>query len=135
MKNFLAPAARPAAPRLALLKTATLAATLAAVHGHAAELELSNPDWTVRFDNTLKISTMYRVHDADPALVDTTRQLVPGVPASAFPQALNFNAGDDNFRNKGLVSKRIDLLSEFDAVYRKDFGMRISAAGWYDQAY
>lgn len=135
MNNFLARDARPAVPRPSLLKMATLAATLAAVHGQAAELELSNPDWTVRFDNTLKISTMYRVHDADPALVDTTRQLVPGVPASAFPQALNFNAGDDNFRNKGLVSKRVDLLSEFDAVYRKDFGMRVSAAGWYDQAY
>ncbi len=135
MNNFLATAARPAAPRLALLKMAALAAAMAAVHGHAAELELSNPDWTVRFDNTLKISTMYRVHDADPALVNTTRTLVPGVPGSAFPQALNFNAGDDNFRNKGLVSKRVDLLSEFDAVYRKDFGVRLSAAGWYDQAY
>src|SRR6185436_10926471 len=61
--------------------------------------------------------------------------LVPNVPASAFPQALNFNAGDDNFRKRGFVSKRIDLLSEFDAVYKKDFGVRVSAAAWYDAAY
>ena len=101
----------------------------------AAELELNNPDWSVRFDNTVKGSMLYRLHQADPLLVDSTRLLVPGVPASTFPQALNFNAGNDNFRNQGWVSKRIDLLSEFDAVYQRDFGLRISGAGWYDQAY
>jgi hypothetical protein len=101
----------------------------------AMELETENPDWNVRFDNTVKASTIYRTKSADPALVDSFRLLVPGVPASAFPQALNFNAGDDNFRNKGFASKRIDLLSEFDAVYKKDFGLRVSAAAWYDQAY
>jgi hypothetical protein len=117
-------------------KTLTvLAAALAAGAGHAAEIELANPDWSIRFDNTVKASALYRLHDANPLLVDSTRQLVPGVPASAFPQALNFNAGDDNFRNQGWVSKRVDLLSEFDAVYRKDFGLRLSGAAWYDQAY
>ncbi|MFS2134984.1 DUF1302 domain-containing protein [Duganella sp. Dugasp56] len=117
-------------------KTLTvLAAALAAGAGHAAEIELANPYWSIRFDNTVKASALYRLHDANPLLVDSTRQLVPGVPASAFPQALNFNAGDDNFRNKGWVSKRVDLLSEFDAVYRKDFGLRLSGAAWYDQAY
>ncbi len=78
---------------------------------------------------------MVRTEAADPALVDSFRLLVPGVPASAFPQALNFNAGDDNFRRRGVVSKRLDLLSEFDAVYRKDYGLRLSAAAWYDAAY
>lgn len=115
--------------------TALAVITLAAGAGRASEIELSNPDWNVRFDNTVKASALYRLHDANPLLSDSTRQLVPGVPASSFPQALNFNAGDDNFRNKGFVSKRIDLLSEFDAVYRKEFGLRLSAAAWYDQAY
>lgn len=110
-------------------------ALLAAGLSHAAEIETTNPDWSLRFDNTLKATALYRLHHADPALVDSLRLLVPGVSASAFPQALNFNAGDDNFRNKGWVSKRVDLLSEFDAVYRKDFGLRISGAAWYDQAY
>lgn len=73
-------------------------------------------------------------------LVDTFRQIPTGAPAPApasfsFPSAENFNAGDDNFRNKGLVSKRLDLLSEFDLVYQKTFGMRLSAAAWYDNAY
>ena len=112
-----------------------LAAALAGGGAQAAELDLADSDWAVRFDNTLKGGLMYRTQNADPALVDSFRLLVPGVPASAFPQALNFNAGDDNFRGRGLVSKRMDLLSELDAVYRKDFGLRLSAAAWYDAAY
>jgi len=111
-----------------------LAAALAG-GAQAAEFDLADSDWAVRFDNTLKGGLMYRTQKADPALVDSFRLLVPGVPASAFPQALNLNAGDDNFRGRGLVSKRVDLLSELDAVYRKDFGLRLSAAGWYDAAY
>ncbi|MHA4871769.1 DUF1302 domain-containing protein [Duganella sp. PWIR1] len=111
------------------------AAMLAAGYAQATELEIDNPDWSLRFDNTIKASTLYRLHDADPALVNSTRLLVPGVPASAFPQALNFNAGDDNFRNQGVVSKRVDLLTEFDAVFRKDFGLRVSGAAWYDFSY
>ncbi|SFV09258.1 DUF1302 domain-containing protein [Pseudoduganella namucuonensis] len=118
-----------------LRPTAIAAALLAAGAVHAAELELADPDWSLRFDNTLKASTLYRLHDADPALVDSVRLLAPGVAASAFPQALNFNAGNDNFRNRGLVSRRVDLLSEFDAVYRKRYGLRVSAAAWYDHAY
>ena len=112
-----------------------LAATIAAGGAHAVAIDLDDPDWSVRFDNTLKGSLMARTEKADPALTDSFRLLVPGVPASAFPQALNFNAGDDNFRERGLVSERLDLLSELDAVYRKDYGVRLSAAAWYDGAY
>jgi hypothetical protein len=115
--------------------TLTAAAALLACRAGAMELETGNPDWNVRFDNTVKASTVLRTQSADPTLADSFRLLVPGVPASAFPQALNFNAGDDNFRQRGIVSKRIDLLSEFDAVYRKDFGLRVSGAAWYDAAY
>ncbi|MCE4556598.1 DUF1302 domain-containing protein [Roseateles cellulosilyticus] len=115
----------------------TLLALAALLSTGARAVDLSPPesDWSVRFDNTVKTSAIYRLNSADPALVDSTRLLVPGVPASAFPQALNLNAGDDNFRNKGWVSKRVDLLSEFDAVYRKNLGLRVSAAAWYDASY
>src|SRR5450830_1104930 len=92
---------------------------LLAQGAQALELDTGNDDLKIRFDNTVKASTQYRLQDAQPALVNSTRQLVPGVAASAFPQALNLNAGDDNFRNKGIVSKRLDLLSELDVVYRR----------------
>jgi hypothetical protein len=108
---------------------------MAAAAAHAASLDTGESDWTVRWDNTVKLGLMVRTAKAEPALTDSFRLLVPNVPATAFPQALNFNAGDDNFRRRGLVSKRADLLSEFDAVYRKNFGVRVSAAAWYDGAY
>ena len=125
---------RQASPRPCRTALA-LAAALAAGAAHAVGIDLGESDWSLRFDNTVKAGLMARTQSADPALVDSFRLLVPGVPASAFPQALNFNAGDDNFRKRGLVSERLDLLSEFDAVYRKDYGLRLSAAAWYDAAY
>jgi hypothetical protein len=133
--NVLVAGNRPAAHlrhrRIAL----ALAAALAGSGTQALELDLAESDWAVRFDNTIKGGLVYRTQKADPALVDSFRLLVPGVPASAFPQGLNLNAGNDNFRDRGVVSKRLDLLSELDAVYRKDFGLRLSGAAWYDGAY
>lgn len=99
-------------------RAVALAAAQAATGAHAAAIDIGESDSSLRLDNTLKLGLMARTKDADPALADSFRLLVPNVPASAFPQALNFNAGDDNFRRKGLVSKRVDLLTEFDAVYR-----------------
>lgn len=131
MKISLRRDARQHVMRLSMVAIAALLATGV----HAFELDTGNPDMSVRFDNTVKASAIYRLHDADPALVNSTRLLVPGVPASAFPQALNFNAGNDNFRSKGFVSERIDLLSELDVVYRKRYGFRVSAAASYDAAY
>ena len=46
----------------------------------------------------------------------------------------NTNDGDLNF-DKGLVSSRLDLFSEFDLRYKRRYGMRISAATWYDSVY
>lgn len=115
--------------------TLSAAAALLVSHAWALELDTGDSDWALRWDNTVKLGLMARTAKADPALVDSFRLQVPNVPASAFPQALNFNAGDDNFRRRGLVSKRADLLSELDAVYRKDYGLRLSAAAWYDAAY
>ncbi|MDR7379298.1 hypothetical protein J2X19_003992 [Rhodoferax ferrireducens] len=114
---------------------AAVAAALSSAGVYAMELDLPDSDWAVRFDNTVKGGLMYRTQQAAPELVNSFRLLTPGVPASAFPYALNLNAGDDNFRDRGLVSKRVDLLSELDAVYRKDFGLRLSASAWYDAAY
>jgi hypothetical protein len=118
-------------------RTAIAAAALLASATQAFEIDTGNPDWSVRWDNTVRLSAKYRTEAADPALKDSFRQVPTGAPPPApatfsFPQALNFNAGDQNFQKKGLKSARADLLSEFDAVWRRDFGLRVSAAAWYD---
>jgi len=115
--------------------TALASAALLASGAQAFELDTGNPDWSVRVDNTVKGSLKESASAGSAFAVRSIRLLVPGVPQSAFPQALNFNAGDDNFRDRGLASKRLDLLSEFDAIYQKNFGLRVSAAAWYDAAY
>lgn len=112
-----------------MTRTAVACAALGGVSvAQSMELDSGNPDLTLRFDNTVKASTMYRLRNADPVLTQSFN-------AQGGPQALNQNAGDQNFSKRGFVSERVDLLSEFDAVYQGRFGLRISAAGWYDRAY
>ncbi|NVZ35663.1 DUF1302 domain-containing protein [Pseudomonas sp. A4002] len=100
---------------------ATLAAALAAVgwvhHAGAFEIDTGDSDLRLRWDNTLKYNAAWRVKDRDSKLVSTVNQ-------------------DDSDRNfdKGLISNRLNILSEFDARYN-NFGARVSAAGWYDSVY
>lgn len=71
----------------------------------------------VRWDNTLRYSAAFRLFPQDSALL-------------ANP---NWDDGDRNF-NPGPISNRLDLLSELE-VTRGDFGIRVSAASWYDTVY
>lgn len=89
----------------------------------AMPIDTGNPDVKIYFDNTIKYSTAIRVKDAKSSVADN----------SIGPQA-NTNDGDLNF-DRGLISNRVDLLSEFGLTYKRDFGFRVSGAGWYDTVY
>lgn len=107
---------------LAMLRTGLLsAATGLCPSLWAIELDTGNPDLIVRWDHTLKYSSAWRVRDASPGL-------------TRLPGAANLDDGNRNFK-KGLISNRVDVLSELDVVYDKTFGLRLSAAAWYDQVY
>lgn len=84
----------------------------------AAAQDAGSNDWKLSWTNTLRYNATFRVHAQDPALL----------------AGANYDDGDRNF-DKGLVSNRVELLSELNAVYRSNFGVRISAAGWYDTVY
>lgn len=101
---------------------APTAAALMAASGGAAAMDL-NPggEWQVRWDNTLKYSAGYRLHDPSSALIE---------PVS---ERANSDDGNRSF-GKGLISSRYDLLSEFD-VQKDGVGVRLSAAAWYDSVY
>jgi hypothetical protein len=94
-----------------------LASLFALPLAHGSEIETDNPDLKVRWDNTVKYSTAFRVKNASDALKSDPNQ----------------DDGDRNF-DRGLVSNRLDLLSEFDVSY-KNFGVRVSGAAWYDFEY
>lgn len=95
-----------------------LLAVTAAISMPASAFQFeTGSDIQVRWDNTFKYSNAWRVGNrigklvADPTLDD----------------------GDRNF-NRGLISNRLDLLSELDVAY-KGTGFRVSGAAWYDDVY
>ncbi|MGV8917003.1 MAG: DUF1302 domain-containing protein [Pseudomonas sp.] len=104
--------------RLSLLASAILAATMPTAY--AFELDTGNPDWSVRFDNTIKYNYGVRTENADKRMLGTP----------------NNNDGDYNFRRAGTnITNRVDLLTELDVVNQGKQGFRISTASWYDKAY
>src|ERR1041385_5326656 len=74
-------------------------------------------DLDVRWDNTLQYTAAYRLFPQDRGLLTNP----------------NWDDGDRNF-DPGLISNRLDLLSEFEATYG-DFGLRLSGDGWDDTVY
>lgn len=83
----------------------------------AFQVDTGNPDLRVTWDTTVKYSNAFRVKDRSDHLISSPAQ----------------DDGDRNF-GKGLVSNRLDVLSEMDVVY-KNFGVRVSGAAWYDDVY
>ena len=82
------------------------------------DIESGNSDVTARWDNNLRYTLGERVQPSSSRILNAT----------------NYNDGDANFKS-GLVTDRLDVLSEADIVYRKLLGARVSADLWYDQAY
>ncbi|MFV3371990.1 DUF1302 domain-containing protein [Pseudomonas sp. NY15435] len=113
--------ARPL-PRLKPLAFAIsiLAITAGMPDARAFEFDTGNPDLRARWDNTLKYSAAWRTKDQSDKLTEGQT-------------ALNQDDGDRNF-DKGLISNRLDLLSELDITYG-DVGARLSGAAWYDDVY
>lgn len=115
---------RPALSRVAMAALLGLGATTA----QAFEVETGNPDLKVLWDTTVKYSTGFRLKNPSPAIVEGANY-DPASPGY-FP---NTDDGSRNFK-RGLVSSRLDLLSELDVAYQ-NVGFRVSAAGWYDSVY
>ncbi|RJF95785.1 DUF1302 domain-containing protein [Noviherbaspirillum saxi] len=85
---------------------------------HAVELSGPDDDVSVTWNNTIRYGMAFRVKGQSPAL-------------TANPNA---DDGDRNF-DKGLISNRVELLTEFDVKSNRGFGARVSAQGWYDSVY
>lgn len=86
----------------------------------AFQVDTGNPDFKLRWDNTVKYSAAWRTQN----------------PSSKLTQgqvALNQDDGDRAFK-KGLIFNRTDILSELDMSFQ-NFGARVSGAAWYDTEY
>ncbi|RLQ22839.1 DUF1302 family protein [Seongchinamella sediminis] len=104
---------------------------LAAISMQAQAFQFDTPDdWEVRWDNTFKANIMSRVEKQNRDVY------LGGRGNSAVGAGLADDADLSVDRTSlGLVSTRLDVLSEFDVIWKQDFGFRISASGWYDHAY
>jgi len=84
----------------------------------AFEINTGDEDIVMNWDNTLRYTLADRIRGQGKDIVNS----------------VNHNDGDRNF-DVGLVSSRLDLLSEVDVVVKKNFGVRLSGALWYDPIY
>lgn len=100
--------------------TLAAALVLCSQAAQAFQIDTGNPDFSLRWDNTVKYSAAWRTKDASSKL--TEGQV-----------ALNQDDGDRAFK-KGLISNRMDILSELDMSF-KEVGARVSGAAWYDTEY
>ena len=101
---------------------------LAAISSQANAFQFdTGDDWQIRWDNTFKANVMARVAQQDDDVIT--------------PQArASWNLADDadlsvDRSGGGLVSTRIDVISEMDVIWKDDFGFRVSGSGWYDPQY
>ncbi len=85
----------------------------------AMEIDLGNPDYRLRFDNTVRYNLGVRMEDQDDRIMNT--------PTT--------DESDGKFDKGDIVTNRVDLLTEVDFAYKYLWGARVSAAAWYDDAY
>ena len=118
---------KPAQPQCharALGTEAAATALCTSLNAFAFLFDTGVPDLTTRWDNTLKYSSAFRVNGR--------QDNIAAGPGTSIANP-NLDDGDRNF-SSGLISNRLDLLSELDIKYG-EVGARISGAAWYDTVY
>lgn len=98
-----------------------LAAMVASSAG-AFEIDAGESGFKIRLDTTVRYSGGVRLKERLPEL------------STLAPVTTNQNDGNNNFKKGSLFSNRLDLLTEFDVVGPR-YGLRVSAAAWYDAVY
>lgn len=108
-------------PRTRLFRLTAVAGAMMAIGGmsQAAEVDTGNPDLKMRWDNTVRYNLGMRVEDQD----------------SRILRSNSYDESDAKFGKNDIVMNRLDLLSEVDLNFKGQVGARVSASGWYDQAY
>nr|WP_315184730.1 DUF1302 family protein [uncultured Albidiferax sp.] len=86
---------------------------------HAIEIDTGNPDLSLRADTTVRYNLGVRTDKQDSRILNNS----------------TYDESDGKFGRGDIVTNRLDLLGEFDLTYKKQFGARVSAAAWNDQAY
>ena len=103
----------------AVMDCVLLTAGVGTCTAYAFQLDTEDPDLAARWDNSVRYNLGVRAQAQDPNILNNS----------------TYDNSDSKFKRGDIVTNRLDILSEFDLVYRKRSGLRVSAALWYDNAY
>lgn len=98
---------------------AGLAAGVLAAGAQGFEIDTGQPDWRLRWDQQLRYALGVRGEKVN----------------DDFGNSPTFDETERKFGRGDVMMNRVDLLSEADLVWRSRYGLRLSAAAWYDAAY
>src|ERR1700712_3728749 len=91
------------------LHAVTAALALWCGHAAAVEIDVNDPDYKIRWDNTIRYNLGERLEKQDSRLLNSP----------------SYDESDAKFGKGDIVTDRLDILSEFDLGYRSQFGMRV----------
>jgi hypothetical protein len=100
----------------------SIALLLGAASGNEAmafEFDTGNPDFSARWDNTVRYNVGWRMEGQ----------------SKGFENSPFFDDTEHKFDKGDIVTNRFDILTELDVAWKQKHGFRLSAAGWYDDAY
>jgi len=83
------------------------------------EIDTGNPDLKLSWGNTVRYNLGVRTNGRNDVIGNSP----------------NTDEGDYLFDRGDVVTNRIDLLTEIDASYKRNYGLRLSASAWNDWAY
>lgn len=101
------------------MSLAVALALFGSVSANAFNIDTGNPDIDMRWDNSIRYNAGWRMEGVN----------------SHFAKAFGSDETETRFGRGDMVTNRLDLLSEFDFRYQRNFGFRVSAALWSENAY
>jgi hypothetical protein len=119
MKRFQTMQPHARRTRLSMSIASVLAGCAFAPVAGAFEIDTGNPDLALRWDNQVRYAVGVRGEKINPA----------------FGNSPTFDETEYRFGKGKVMMNRVDLLTEFDAIYKGKYGVRMSAAAWHDHAY
>jgi len=119
MKRFQTMQPHARRTRLSMSIAGVLAGCAFAPAASAFEFETGNPDLALRLDTQVRYAVGVRGEKINPA----------------FGNSPTYDETEYRFGKGKVMMNRVDLLTEFDAIYKGKYGVRMSAAAWHDHAY
>lgn len=104
---------------LKLLAPMVLTGAVISPLAHALAIDTGNPDLKINWTTELRLGMGWRAESINSDLGDDP---------TGHQSDYSVHSGD-------IWKKRLDVLTEMDVIFKEDYGVRVSAAGWYDNAY